>query len=52
MTSERSYSGTMSHKRAIEALQQEAGKQFDPYLVEKFSTIEKINTEDKNKARR
>ncbi len=52
MTSERSYSGTMSHKRAIEALQIEAGKQFDPYLVEIFAAIEKINTEDKNKARR
>jgi diguanylate cyclase (GGDEF)-like protein len=52
MTSERSYSATMSHKRAIEALQKEAGKQFDPYLVDKFATIEKINTEDKNKARR
>jgi diguanylate cyclase (GGDEF)-like protein len=53
MTSERSYSGTISHKHAIEELQKGAGAQFDPYLVEQFVTIDKIGLkDDSNKARR
>ena len=53
MTSERSYSGTMNHKHAIEELQKGVGAQFDPYLVEQFITIDKIGfQDDSNKARR
>jgi diguanylate cyclase (GGDEF)-like protein len=52
LTSERSDSGTLSHKRALEELQKSAGTQFDPYLLEKFVAIDKIITGERNKARR
>jgi HD-GYP domain-containing protein (c-di-GMP phosphodiesterase class II) len=52
MTSERSYSGTLSHKRTLEELQKSAGTQFDPYLIEQFVAIDKTNADEKNQARR
>jgi diguanylate cyclase (GGDEF)-like protein/putative nucleotidyltransferase with HDIG domain len=39
MTSERSYSPTLSYEDALAELKREAGKQFDPHLVEKFLSI-------------
>ncbi len=53
MTSERSYSGTMNHEHAIEEIKKCAGKQFDPYLVDMFVSIEgKHINEARSKARR
>lgn len=39
MTSERTYSDTLTHRNALEELKKGAGKQFDPALVEKFLSI-------------
>ena len=39
MTSDRPYSATLTHEDALEELKREAGKQFDPYLVENFLSI-------------
>jgi diguanylate cyclase (GGDEF)-like protein/putative nucleotidyltransferase with HDIG domain len=36
MTSERPYSETLTHEKALEELKRCAGTQFDPYLVEQF----------------
>jgi response regulator RpfG family c-di-GMP phosphodiesterase len=33
------YKGKLSHEKAIEELKNEAGKQFDPALVEQFCEI-------------
>jgi diguanylate cyclase (GGDEF)-like protein len=52
MTSERSYSGTLSHQHALEELKKGAGAQFDPYLVEQFVAMDKIVSGDINQARR
>ncbi len=53
MTSERPYSETLTHEKAIEELKRYAGTQFDPYLVERFvlSYESNINNTTK-KARR
>jgi diguanylate cyclase (GGDEF)-like protein len=52
MTSERSCSGTLSHKIALEELQKGSGTQFDPYLIEHFVAIDNIINGERNKARR
>jgi diguanylate cyclase (GGDEF)-like protein len=52
MTSERSYSGALNHKRALEELQKGAGTQFDPYLIEQFIAIDKTIVDERNTARR
>ena len=39
MTSERSYSDTLTYEDALEEIRRGAGKQFDPYLVENFLSI-------------
>jgi diguanylate cyclase (GGDEF)-like protein len=39
MTSERTYSNTLTHGNALEEIKKGAGKQFDPALVEKFISI-------------
>ncbi len=53
MTSERSYSGTLNHECAIEELKKCGGKQFDPYLIDQFVSIDRIKIADeRNKARR
>jgi diguanylate cyclase (GGDEF)-like protein len=39
MTSERSYAGALSYKKALEEIRRGAGAQFDPYLVENFLSI-------------
>jgi diguanylate cyclase (GGDEF)-like protein/putative nucleotidyltransferase with HDIG domain len=53
MTSERSYSETVTHEIALEEIKSLAGKDFDPYLVEKFISIfEKKTDDDSEKARK
>jgi diguanylate cyclase (GGDEF)-like protein len=52
MTSERSFSGALSHKMALEELQKGSGTQFDPYLIEHFVAIDNIINGERNKARR
>ena len=53
MTSERSYSETLTHKQAMEELKRCAGTQFDPYLVEQFISIYEQNINGaRKKARR
>jgi diguanylate cyclase (GGDEF)-like protein len=53
MTSERSYSGTLNHEKAVEEIKKCAGVQFDPYLVEQFVCIDRNSiVEERNKARR
>ena len=39
MVSDRIYRKGMSHKTALEELKDESGKQFDPWLVDKFIPI-------------
>jgi putative nucleotidyltransferase with HDIG domain len=39
MTSERPYADTLSNAEALEEIKRGAGKQFDPYLVEKFISV-------------
>jgi len=43
MMSERSYTSTLNRTNALEELKRGAGKQFDPYLVEKFLSIYEKN---------
>jgi diguanylate cyclase (GGDEF)-like protein/putative nucleotidyltransferase with HDIG domain len=45
MTSERSYSETMTHENALEEIKKCAGTQFDPYLVNQFVSIMKKQME-------
>jgi HD-GYP domain-containing protein (c-di-GMP phosphodiesterase class II) len=53
MTSERSYSETMSHESALAEIKRCSGNQFDPYLVEQFASIfEKQAMNTKKKTRR
>ncbi|MHB8105586.1 MAG: bifunctional diguanylate cyclase/phosphohydrolase, partial [Dehalococcoidales bacterium] len=53
MTSDRSYSETITHENAIEELKRGAGTQYDPYLVERFASIFETKTkEDSQKQRR
>ncbi|OGO44982.1 MAG: hypothetical protein A2Z05_04830 [Chloroflexi bacterium RBG_16_60_22] len=53
MTSERSYSDTLTHAQALQQLKQCAGTQFDPELVERFIAIyEGSLTGTRKKARR
>jgi len=53
MTSERSYSETLTHDKALEEIKRCAGKQFDPYLVQQFSSLyEKNISNTRKKARR
>jgi diguanylate cyclase (GGDEF)-like protein len=53
MTSERSYSETLTHDKALEEIKRCAGKQFDPYLVEQFGSLyEKNVSSTRKKARR
>jgi diguanylate cyclase (GGDEF)-like protein/putative nucleotidyltransferase with HDIG domain len=46
MTSERSYSETMTHENALEEIKKCAGTQFDPSLVEQFVAIMKKQMEE------
>jgi diguanylate cyclase (GGDEF)-like protein/putative nucleotidyltransferase with HDIG domain len=46
MTSERSYSETMTHEHALEEIKKCSGTQFDPYLVEQFVSIIKRQIEE------
>jgi len=53
MTSETSYSETLTHEQALEELKRRAGTQFDPELVEHFVSIFKGNlVRTRKKARR
>jgi diguanylate cyclase (GGDEF)-like protein/putative nucleotidyltransferase with HDIG domain len=53
MTSERSYSGTLKHEDAIKELEKCAGKQYDPYLIAQFISIDRNGISgEKNTARR
>ncbi len=53
MTSDRSYSETITHENALEEIKRRAGTYFDPYLVERFaSTFDTKNNGNKKKARR
>jgi diguanylate cyclase (GGDEF)-like protein/putative nucleotidyltransferase with HDIG domain len=53
MTSDRSYSETITHENALEELKRRAGTYFDPYLVERFVSIFETKTNgNKKKARR
>ncbi|MCK4862960.1 MAG: diguanylate cyclase [Dehalococcoidales bacterium] len=53
MTSERPYSETLTHEKAVEELKRCAGTQFDPYLVEQFVLSYESNINNaRKKARR
>jgi response regulator RpfG family c-di-GMP phosphodiesterase len=53
MTSERSYSDTMTHEKAVDELKRCAGTQFDPEIVERFISIcEKNIVGSRKKSRR
>jgi len=51
MTSERPYSETLTHDKAIEELKRCSGTQFDPYLVEQFVISYESNTNNTKKRR-
>ncbi len=53
MTSDRSYSETITHDNALKEIKKRAGTHYDPYLVEQFASVFKMKTnDDSQKARR
>jgi diguanylate cyclase (GGDEF)-like protein/putative nucleotidyltransferase with HDIG domain len=52
MTSDRSYSETITHDNALKEIKKRAGSDYDPYLVEKFISIFEIKTNDNSKKAR
>jgi diguanylate cyclase (GGDEF)-like protein/putative nucleotidyltransferase with HDIG domain len=53
MTSDRSYSETVTHENAVQQIKKRAGTYYDPYLVERFISIfETKSNGSKKKARR
>ena len=53
MTSERSYSDTLTHEEALEEIERYSGKQFDPQLAQNFISIhgKKLTAARKNTRR-
>lgn len=51
-TSERSYSETVTHEIALQEIESLAGKDYDPYLVEKFVSIFQKKAEGGNNIRK
>jgi diguanylate cyclase (GGDEF)-like protein len=53
MTSDRSYTETITHENALKEIKKRAGTHFDPYLVERFASVfEMKNSDDNKKVRR
>jgi diguanylate cyclase (GGDEF)-like protein/putative nucleotidyltransferase with HDIG domain len=52
MTSDRSYSETITHENAIREIKKRAGTHYDPYLVERFASIFEIKDNSSNKKTR
>ena len=49
ITSDRSYSESKTHEKALEEIKQRSGKDFDPHLVERFVSIFELHSNDNKK---